>query len=162
DRCTGDVLVGAAQKLERLGDYEVLREVGRGGMGIVYEAVQVSLGRHVALKVLPQHALLDPRHLQRFQREAKAAAQLHHTNIVPIYGAGEENGLHYYVMQFIQGQSLDEVLAELRRVRAAKEDSNGNGDSPDHSAKAAQDLSAAVAAAQSLLSGRFSAGPASG
>src|SRR5262249_54143880 len=103
-------------KLERLGDYQVLSQVGPGGMGVVYEAVQVSLGRHVALKVLPRHALLDPRHLQRFHREAKAAARLHHTNIVPVYGVGEENGLHYYAMQFIQGHSLDEVLAELRRL----------------------------------------------
>jgi len=78
------VQVSGDQKLERLGDYQVLREVGRGGMGIVYEAVQVSLGRHVALKVLPRHALLEPRHLHRFQREAKSAARLHHTNI----GAG--------------------------------------------------------------------------
>src|SRR5215471_6571867 len=100
-------------KLDRLGDHQVLREVGRGGMGIVYEAVQVSLGRHVALKVLPRHALLDPCHLQRFQREAKSAARLHHTNIVPVYGVGDENGLHYYVMQFIQGQSLDAVLQEV-------------------------------------------------
>src|SRR5271165_5059055 len=96
--------------LERLGDYRILREVGRGGMGIVYEAEQESLGRHVALKVLPSHALLDTRHLQRFQREARAAARLHHTNIVPVYGIGSDDGLHYYVMQFIQGQGLDQVL----------------------------------------------------
>src|SRR5438094_1406863 len=120
------VLLSAEQQLERLGDYQILREVGRGGMGIVYEAVQVSLGRHVALKVLPRHALLDPRHLQRFQREAKAAARLHHTNIVPVYGVGEENGLHYYVMQFIQGLGLDEVLTELRRRH--KPPPGGNGE----------------------------------
>ncbi len=104
-------------KLDRLGDYHILREVGRGGMGIVYEAEQESLGRHVALKVLPTHSLFDARYLQRFQLEARAAARLHHTNIVPVYGVGEENGLHYYVMQFIQGQGLDQVVAELRRLR---------------------------------------------
>src|SRR5688572_5826356 len=81
--------------LERLGDYRILREVGRGGMGVVYEAEQESLGRHVALKVLPSHALLDPRHLQRFHREAKAVARLHHSNIVPVHGVGEQDGLHY-------------------------------------------------------------------
>jgi tetratricopeptide (TPR) repeat protein/tRNA A-37 threonylcarbamoyl transferase component Bud32 len=107
--------VAADTKLERLGDFRILREVGRGGMGIVYEAVQESLGRHVALKVLPRHALLDPKKLQRFQREAQAAARLHHTNIVPVFGVGEHEGLHYYVMQLIAGQGLDEVLERFRQ-----------------------------------------------
>src|SRR5262249_32279026 len=71
--------------LEQLGDYQILREVGRGGMGVVYEAQQLSLGRHVAIKVLPSHALLDPRQLGRFRREARSAAKLHHTNIVPVF-----------------------------------------------------------------------------
>jgi serine/threonine protein kinase len=101
--------------IERLGDYRIVRELGRGGMGIVYEAVQESLGRHVALKVLPRHSLLDPKKLARFQREAQAAAGLHHSNIVPVFGVGEHDGLHYYVMQLIPGQSLHEVLARLRR-----------------------------------------------
>jgi len=99
---------------ERLGDYRILREVGRGGMGVVYEAEQVSLGRHVALKVLAGHTLLDAQRLQRFHREARAAARLHHTNIVPVFGVGEADHLHYYVMQFIAGLGLDEVLVELR------------------------------------------------
>jgi serine/threonine protein kinase/WD40 repeat protein len=103
--------------LQQLGDYQILREVGRGGMGVVYEARQLSLGRHVAIKVLPAHALLDARQLGRFQREARSAAKLHHTNIVPVFGVGEQNGLHYYVMQFIQGLGLDVVLDELRRLR---------------------------------------------
>src|SRR5438477_7600817 len=107
----------AAAPVQQLGDYQILREVGRGGMGVVYEAQQLSLGRHVAIKVLPAHALLDPRHLGRFQREARSAARLHHTNIVPVFGVGEQDGLHYYVMQFIQGQGLDLVLDELRRLR---------------------------------------------
>src|SRR5262245_59550951 len=101
----------------RIPDYRILREVGRGGMGVVYEAEQQSLGRRVALKVLPPHALGDDQRLQRFQREARALARLHHTNIVPVHGVGEHNGLHYYVMQFIQGLGLDAVLAELRRLR---------------------------------------------
>ncbi len=103
--------------LRQLGDYEILREVGRGGMGVVYEAQQLSLGRHVAIKVLPPHDLLDPRQLGRFQREARSAAKLHHTNIVPVFGVGEQDGLHYYVMQFIPGLGLDTVLDELRRLR---------------------------------------------
>src|SRR5881398_419791 len=110
----------AAVPLQQLGDYRILREVGRGGMGVVYEAQQLSLGRHVAIKVLPAHALLDARHLGRFQREARSAAKLHHTNIVPVFGVGEHDGLHYYVMQFIQGLGLDEVLAELKRLQPAK------------------------------------------
>jgi WD40 repeat protein/serine/threonine protein kinase/tetratricopeptide (TPR) repeat protein len=109
---------GEGARLERLGDYRILREVGRGGMGIVYEAEQISLGRRVALKVLPAAALLDPKHLRRFEREARAAARLHHTNIVPVYGVGEDSGVHYYVMQFIPGRALDEVLAELKRQRS--------------------------------------------
>ncbi len=103
---------------ERLGDYRILREIGRGGMGIVYEAVQESLGRHVALKVLSQHRPLGTVQLRRFDREARAAALLHHTNIVPVFGVGEYQGVHYYAMQYIEGQSLDTVLAEIHRLRA--------------------------------------------
>src|SRR6516165_2843615 len=104
---TGSLLSGAklgeGPPLERLGDFRILREVGRGGMGIVYEAEQESLGRRVALKVLPAQSILDAHQRKRFQREAKATARLHHTNIVPVYGVGEHEGMYYYVMQFIQG-----------------------------------------------------------
>src|SRR5262245_53407698 len=98
-----------------LGDYRILREVGRGGMGVVYEAWQISLGRRVALKVLPFAATLDQRHLQRFKNEAQAAAQLHHSNIVPVYAVGAERGVHYYAMQFIDGRTLAQVIDELRQ-----------------------------------------------
>jgi WD40 repeat protein/serine/threonine protein kinase len=108
-----------APALEQLGDFRILREVGKGGMGIVYEAEQVSLGRHVALKLLPRNLLLDPRAKRRFEREAKAAARLHHTNIVPVFGVGEQDGMPYYVMQFIQGLGLDEVLEELKKLQAS-------------------------------------------
>jgi tetratricopeptide (TPR) repeat protein len=97
-----------------LGDFRIIREVGRGGMGIVYEAVQVSLGRRVALKVLPFAATMDPRQLQRFHNEARAAAGLHHTNIVPVYGVGQERGVHYYAMQFIEGRTLADFIAQQR------------------------------------------------
>jgi serine/threonine protein kinase len=105
--------------LQQLGDFRIIREVGHGGMGIVYEAEQVSLGRHVALKILPQAKLLRVTQKQRFEREARAAAKLHHTNIVPVFGVGEHDGLPYYVMQFIQGLGLDEVLIELRRLHGS-------------------------------------------
>lgn len=108
---------GSPAKPKQLGDYRIIREAGRGGMGVVYEAEQISLGRHVALKVLPQQVLLDASQKRRFVREAKAAAKLHHTNIVPVFGVGEEDGLQYYVMQFIQGLGLDEVLEEIKRLQ---------------------------------------------
>ena len=111
----GGRAVADCEAIEHLGDYRIVREIGRGGMGIVYEAVQESLGRHVALKVLPRHSLLDPKKLARFQREAQAAAALHHSNIVPVFGVGEHDGLHYYVMQLIPGEGLHEVLARLRQ-----------------------------------------------
>ncbi len=99
-----------------VGDFRIVREVGRGGMGIVYEAEQVSLGRRIALKVLPFAFTLDARQLQRFKNEARAAAQLHHSNIVPIYSVGCERGVHFYAMQYIEGQTLAEVIADLRRL----------------------------------------------
>jgi tetratricopeptide (TPR) repeat protein len=98
-----------------LGDYRLVREIGRGGMGVVYEADQLSLGRRVALKVLPFAATLDSRQLQRFKNEAQAAAALHHENIVPIYGVGCEHGVHYYAMQFIEGQTLAQLIADYKQ-----------------------------------------------
>jgi hypothetical protein len=96
---------------QRLGDFEIVREIGRGGMGIVYEARQVSLDRKVALKVLSGGLGLTARAVQRFHREAEAAAKLHHTNLVPVYATGEENGSHFYAMELIEGPSLDTLSA---------------------------------------------------
>src|SRR6266542_1345435 len=137
-----------------LGEYCLLREVGRGGMGVVYEAVQESLGRHVALKVLPGGALGGPSHLERFKREARAAGRLHHTNIVPVFGTGECYGVHFYAMQFIPGQGLDAVLRDLRRLRRQR---SGAGE------PAAQDKASADASiARSLLTGTFHQPPEAG
>jgi eukaryotic-like serine/threonine-protein kinase len=110
----GELPVFPDSEQGRLGDFKIQREVGRGGMGVVYEAEQISLGRRVALKVLPFAATLDPKQLQRFKNEAQAAAQLHHSNIVPVYAVGCSRGVHFYAMQFIEGQSLAEMIAELR------------------------------------------------
>ncbi len=101
----------------QIGDYQIRREVGRGGMGVVYEAEQISLGRRVALKVLPLHAARDTKALERFRREARSAARLHHSNIVPVFEVGQDGDAFFYAMQFIQGQSLDQVIAELRRLK---------------------------------------------
>ena len=104
-----------------LGDFRLIREIGRGGMGVVYEAEQVSLGRIVAVKVLPFAAMLGAKHLQRFRNEARAAASLDHPHIVPVFSVGIERGVHFYAMQLIEGQNLAEVISRLRR--AVKQDS---------------------------------------
>jgi WD40 repeat protein/serine/threonine protein kinase len=138
-KCLGglDFLRGAAQRLHgsaaqpaaamsfalagegtavALGDFRIVREIGRGGMGVVYEAEQLSLGRRVALKVLPFAAAMDPKQLQRFKNEALAAAHLQHTNIVPVHYVGCERGVHFYAMQYIEGQTLGAVISALREL----------------------------------------------
>lgn len=112
----------------QLGDFRLVRPIGRGGMGVVYEAEQISLRRRVALKVMPYAAALDPRQLQRFQLEAHAAACLHHTNIVPVHAVGTERGVPFYAMQFIVGHSLAEVIDDLRRLEGLVPK---NGAAPD-------------------------------
>ena len=108
-----------------LGDYRLIREIGRGGMGVVYEAEQASLGRRVALKVLSFAAVLDARQLQRFRNEAQAAAQLQHTHIVPVYSVGCERGVHYYAMQYIDGLPLSAVIREFRSQAGLPADGDG-------------------------------------
>src|SRR5262249_56372785 len=108
---------------------------------------QEALGRHVALKVLPYNCLTQPERLERFKREARAAARLHHTNIVPVFGVGAHEGVHYYAMEFIRGQGLDAVLEEVRRLR---------GREPTAAARPAE---VSTTVAQGLLSGRFEAAP---
>ena len=102
---------------KRLGDFEIGREIGRGGMGVVYAAKQISLQRQVALKVLPFAAMWDQKQIARFRNEALAAAQLHHPHIVPVFAVGEERGVHFYAMQLIEGQSLDKMVKELRETK---------------------------------------------
>ena len=101
---------------KQLGDYMIIREIGRGGMGVVYEAKQISLDRKVALKVLPFAAVLDRKQIARFYNEAQAAAHLNHPNIVPVYSVGCERGVHYYAMQYIEGQALDVAIRQLRNL----------------------------------------------
>ena len=96
----------------RLGDFRIIREIGRGGMGVVYEAEQISLKRPVALKVLRFGAVADAEAMQRFQREAETIAALHHTNIVPVFAIGAEQSVHYYAMQLIEGRCLREIALD--------------------------------------------------
>ena len=145
---------GAGAAPRQLGDYLILREIGRGGMGVVYEAVQQSLGRHVALKVLPASSLAGTSHLERFQLEARAAARLHHTNIVPVFGVGDQDGVHYDAMQFIQGQGLDEVFDELRRLRSDPSPVVNHNEPPRSGTAHALTL----AATHGLLTRRFATG----
>jgi serine/threonine protein kinase len=154
-----------------LGDFRILREVGRGGMGVVYEAEQMSLTRRVALKVLPFAAAMDPQQLRRFRTEAQAAAQLHHTNIVPVFWVGCENGVHYYAMQFIEGRTLADVIRELRRLegkeprgREAREGETRAGEAQEGEAPseplAADSVAMVVGRASPEVVGRGSPDPA--
>ncbi len=98
---------------KRLGDFEIIRELGRGGMGVVYEARQISLNRKVALKVLSSGLGMTTKAVIRFRREAETAAKLHHTNIVPVHATGEEDGTHYYAM--CEGSSLEQEQSSATR-----------------------------------------------
>jgi serine/threonine protein kinase len=109
----------APKEIGRLGEFRVLREIGRGGMGVVYEAIQDPLKRRVALKILPFHALAGEGLLERFKIEAQVAAKLDHPHIVPVYGFGTIDNIHYYSMQYIPGQGLDKVLEEVTRIRSS-------------------------------------------
>jgi serine/threonine protein kinase len=135
-----------------LGDFRIVREVGRGGMGVVYEAVQISMGRRVALKVLPFAAVMDPRHLQRFKNEARAAGSLQHPHIVPVHFVGSERGVHYFAMQFIEGQTLAALIQQLRQSAVPDEkttayspsDGNGKPDAATEPAARQSTLAASV------------------
>ena len=105
------------QSSSSLDDYEIIREIGRGGTAIVYEAYHKSLRRRVALKQLPAAAALDPRWQERFQNEVRATSQLSHSNIVPFYELGKDGDSHFYTMQLIDGISLAEVIRRLRQCR---------------------------------------------
>src|SRR5262245_42381326 len=128
----------------QVGDYRIRCEIGRGGMGVVYEAEQQALGRRVALKVLPRTSAGDGSAQIRFQREAKATARMHHTNIVPVFDVGQDGEHLYYAMQLIHGQGLDLVIADLKRLRARR------GATP-----VVQDRAAERSIAASLVAGRF-------
>ncbi len=116
----------APEQHKQLGDFRILCQIGRGGMGVVYEAEQISMSRRVALKVLPLAGLVDELKIRRFQNEVRAVAALDHPNIVSVYMVGEERGVHYYAMQLIRGRSLSEVISSLRHVRDEGNELNGS------------------------------------
>ncbi|MBI4569000.1 MAG: protein kinase, partial [Planctomycetes bacterium] len=99
---------------KRIGEYTILRELGRGAMGVVYEAVQEGLGRRVALKILPANLSTNEKIIERFRREAASVAKLKHEHIIPVYGMGEEEGTHYFAMEFVDGRSLEDVISKER------------------------------------------------
>src|SRR5262249_12020287 len=144
----GDSVRVDGKRLERIADYRILREIGRGGMGVVYEAEQEALSRRVALKVLPKALTGDGKALIRFQREAKAAGRRHHTNLVPVFDVGQDGEHVFYAMQLIHGQGLDLVIDELKRLRdrstSAGRSANGGENQTSHKSIAA-----------SLLNGRY-------
>ena len=113
ERVTGGLASLGPLKIEQLGDFKLICEIGRGGMGIVFEAQQESLARKVAIKVLPRQPWQDAKQLDQFKQEAQVAAGLHHTHIVQIYGVGEDEGYHYYAMQLIEGKGLDRLIQWL-------------------------------------------------
>jgi WD40 repeat protein/tetratricopeptide (TPR) repeat protein len=139
-------VAGMPSATEDWGEFRIVREIGRGGMGVVCEAYQGSLNRHVALKFLPEHG-----NLSRFRREAQAAGRLHHTHIVPVFGVGEHQGRHFYVMQYITGRGLDVVLKE----RAASASGSGSDRSPGRAgAREAARIGAQVAGALAYAHGQ--------
>ncbi len=142
---------------QSIGDFEILGELGRGGMGVVYEAVQESLNRQVALKVCPMSSRLSSRNRERFRRESRAAAMLHHTNIFPVFAVGEDEGNLFYAMQYIRGATLEDVVAELRFIwqHSPTVDTNLSNVRVNRSASAeASEVAQSLAGIQEPVSGK--------
>jgi hypothetical protein len=167
DRDTSARVAARTPPPSQVGDYRIIREIGRGGMGVVYEAEQEALGRRVALKVLPSPVVRDDTTLARFRREARSSARLHQTNIVPVFDVGQDGEIRYYAMQFIHGQSLDAVIDELRRLRGRSPAVRGRRSPPagtgategDRAEPAArEDAARRRRLAETLLTGQFDRG----
>ena len=151
---------GGGGRPRRLGDYTLLRELGRGGMGIVYEAEHESLKSRVALKVMHPRFRADRTYVRRFQTEARSAAKLHHTNIVPVFDYGEQDGVCYYAMQCIVGVGLERVLEDVRRLRAAANRDTGAGTGGAGQGTAIDaGADPLTAISRGLLTGRFADAP---
>jgi serine/threonine protein kinase/dienelactone hydrolase len=131
--CANGRLPTALEPNLQLGDFRLERRLGSGGMGVVYQALQISLNRHVALKVLPSILGQDASTIERFHREARAAAKLCHPGIVRIYAEGIENAVCYFAMELIEGRPLDQLIAEMRAARSSQTERNrpGPGETDD-------------------------------
>ena len=121
----------ASTPLGTLGDYTLRRQIGRGGMGVVYDAWQNSVERQVALKVLPPGVAADNKAFMRFMREARTAAQLNHRNVVGVYGMGQEENTPYYAMEYVEGKTLAQILVQIEEADAGTDTvfgTKGEGD----------------------------------
>jgi serine/threonine protein kinase/WD40 repeat protein/Tfp pilus assembly protein PilF len=146
---------------ERLGDFKILRVIGEGGMGVVYEAEHESLKNRVALKVMHARFRTERAYLRRFRTEARSAARLHHTNIVPVFDFGEQDGICYYAMQYIAGVGLNDVLEDVRRLRAAADGASQVGMGEKGDDRPTEPVDAPVSAVtRGLMTGRFATAPA--
>jgi eukaryotic-like serine/threonine-protein kinase len=143
---------GGGDGIRKLGDYTLLRVLGRGGMGVVYEAEHQALQNRVALKIMHPRFRTDPTYLRRFQTEARSAARLHHTNIVPVFDFGQQDDVCYYAMQYIAGVGLDQVVEDVRRLRAG-------GDGPAQTAGTSVVAGQLAVLSHGLLTGRFANAP---
>ncbi len=111
-----DLGADARCPLASFGDYELLRQVGRGGMGVVYDAWENSMDRRVALKVLPAAVAADNKTFMRFCREARLAGKLHHPNIVPVFGMGIKQESPHYAMEYVEGETLAQIVAKTKEA----------------------------------------------
>ncbi len=151
---------GTGDRAGRLGDYTLLRELGRGGMGIVYEAEHVSLKSRMALKVMHPRFRADGAYVRRFESEARSAARLHHTNIVPVFDYGEQDGVCYYAMQLIIGVGLEQVLEDVRRLRCSASTNVGTETgNPGQATVIDARTDPLKAVSRGLMTGRFTAAP---
>ncbi len=144
----------------RLGEFVLLRRIGAGGMGIVYEAEHESLKSRMALKVMHARFRADRDYVRRFQTEARSAAKLHHTNIVPVFDYGQKDGVFYYAMQYIAGVGLERVLDDVRRLRATAERDAGDGTiSAGQETVTVAGADPLTAISRGLVTGRFAEAP---
>jgi serine/threonine protein kinase/WD40 repeat protein/Tfp pilus assembly protein PilF len=152
----GEGTATVATRLERLGDYRILRVIGEGGMGVVYEAEHESLKSRVALKVMHPRFRTDEAYARRFRTEARSAARLHHTNIVPVFDFGEQDGICYYAMQYIGSVGLNHVLDDVRCLRAAADAASGAGTGSRGNEQPTVPVDGSLSAiAHGLLTGQF-------